>query len=477
MADFNPDEYELRDIALEDIDFGDRHREEMGNLTSLANDISQQGVITPIAVVDKEAIDGDIDTHEDLDPDKPFLLAAGERRTRASIKAGESTIPAKIFTHEVDEWQMRIFELHENVYRKSMTPYEEAQAEKQLHELYQRRHGEAKPIEGQDGHGMSDTAEMLDKSKTTVSQDLEIAKWGEEFEEVRNADTKSEARSFIRKKKKELAAEEKQRRVEEEQEKQEETGEVEVEGKDETRKFQNDLAKRFLVGDYFEKINDMPDGSIDILELDPDWGIDFIKRRASRNSLDKDAPYKSVAPEAYQETLQEILQAAWPKLKDHAWVLLWYSIQEWHEATYRTLENVGFNCQKMPAFWVKSTGNTATPAFRLGDSVAAFFYARKGSPRIQNMGRDNTFHYRTLKTNEREHPAEKPVELYQEILNTFGQQGQVVVSGFAGSGNCLLAAENLKMNSVGFDIEEENKSRFKVKVFDEEPGNYSSYES
>lgn len=470
-------DYELKDIRIESIDFGDRIREKMGDIAGLANDIMEHGVISPICVVDKRAIEEEITSHEDLDPDRPFLLVAGERRTRAAEEAGNEQIPAKVFTRLVSEYEARTMELHENLHRKEMTPYEEAKAKEELHKLYQRMRGETVDSYG-GGQTLADTAEMIGQSKATMSLDLEIAKWGEEMEEVRNAESRSEARRAIKRKKEQIAAEEKSKRLEEKRKKQEKDQEIEVEGSSgEVKKFQKQLTERYKIGNYFDLINDLPDGSIDILELDPDWGIDFIERRADNRTFDDNVDYEDIPPEAYEETLEDILKAAYPKLKDHAWLLCWYSIPHWQQETYNILESTGFTVCPMPAFWVKDTGNTATPAYRLGESIAGFFYARKGNPRISNMGRNNAFKFRHPKKNERIHPAEKPVELYQEILNTFGDEGQVVVSGFAGSGNALLAAENLRMNSIGFEMSEEFYPKFKVRVFDEEPGDYSTYES
>jgi len=475
MEDFNPNNYELKEIYIEDIDVGNRMREELDKIPQLASDIAENGVITPIAVVDKEGVDGGLGGFGELNPDKRYLLVAGERRTRASAQAGLDSIPAKVYTRAINEWQIRVLELHENIFREDMTPFEEAKAEKEIHDLYVQRRGKG-DTSGK-GHSQQDTADMLGVSRAKVTQDFEIAEWGEEFEEVRTASTKSEAKRFIKRKKEEIAAAEKARRLEEKQEESEETGEIEVSGGDgKVKKFQKNLNKRFILGNYFDKIKDLPNRSIDLLELDPDWGIDFIKKRAAKNNIPWEESYQSIPPEAYEETFQQILEAAWPKLKDHSWVIVWYSIERWHKQTRDILDKVGFRVCDMPAFWVKESGNTATPAYRLGEGVAAFYYARKGSPRIQNPGRNNTFHYRTLNKNERMHPAEKPVELYEDILQTFAKQGQVVVSGFAGSGNILLAAENHGMNSVGFDLSEEYKNDFSLKVFNNNPGNYYSYD-
>jgi len=476
-------DYNLQKIPLDQVDFGDRLREDLGNLTAFANEISENGVISPIAVCDKEHLDEEeLSKRSQLDPDKPYLLVAGERRSRASIKAGLTKIPAKVYTRSVSTWEARLLEHAENLHRKEMTPYENAKAKKEIHDLYIEKFGEYERYSNPDGHKQSDTADLLGGSASAISQDLEIAEWGKADEDVRSASTKREARAIIKRKKEKLAKEEKARRLEQRRKEALENGEerkpskIEIEGDNAAKSYDSSITQRFINTDYFEGIAELPNRSIDILELDPDWGIDFIKKRASKNALEKETPYRSIPPEAYEETLREILEAAWPKMKDHSWLILWYSIEKWHRETWQIATDVGFSVGPMPAVWLKMTGNTATPAYRLGDCAGYFYYARKGSPRIQNMGRDNVFSFRSLKRTEKLHAAEKPIELYEEIFQTFGTKGSVMVSGFAGSGNAILAADNLNMNSLGFDIEKENKDNFSLKVDNLLPGPFKSYE-
>ena len=74
------------------------------------------------------------------------------------------------------------------------------------------------------------------------------------------------------------------------------------------------------------------------------------------------------------------------------------------------------------------------------------------------------------------HPTERPIELIQEILATFGVPGSRVLVPFLGSGNTLLAAANLKMSAVGYEIAEENRAAFVLNVERQIHGAYTSYQ-
>jgi DNA modification methylase len=73
------------------------------------------------------------------------------------------------------------------------------------------------------------------------------------------------------------------------------------------------------------------------------------------------------------------------------------------------------------------------------------------------------------------HPTERPIELMQDILQTFGHMGANVLVPFLGSGNTLLAAANLNMKAFGFDLSPEYKSEYILKVGSNRAPGYKSY--
>ena len=80
-------------------------------LIDLAESIREHGVLQPILVAPR---------------DDKFMIIAGERRYRASGRAGLKTIPALI--RELDDEKIMELALIENVQRDDLTPIEEARA-------------------------------------------------------------------------------------------------------------------------------------------------------------------------------------------------------------------------------------------------------------------------------------------------------------------------------------------------------------
>lgn len=67
-----------------------------------------------------------------------------------------------------------------------------------------------------------------------------------------------------------------------------------------------------------------------------------------------------------------------------------------------------------------------------------------------------TFYFSPLQQKEqRFHPTQKPVELYEWILNRYAKQGDKILDTHLGSGSSRIAAYNLGFDFVGCEIDKE----------------------
>ena len=94
--------YRQETRAINDIVIGERSRRDMGDIVGLAANIAEIGLLQPIAL----RSDG--------------VLIAGERRLRAAVSLGWTTIPV----HVVDLEEVIRGEFAENVHRKDFSPSE-----------------------------------------------------------------------------------------------------------------------------------------------------------------------------------------------------------------------------------------------------------------------------------------------------------------------------------------------------------------
>jgi len=127
-------------------------RQVMGDLSELISSITEKGILEPLVVRQR----GD-----------RFQIIAGERRYQAAVQVGLHEVPAVI--REVDDTEVIELALIENLQRKDLTPFEEAEA---LHGLAERC-----------GYTHEDLARRLGKSRTAVTESLALNGMPEE---VRN---------------------------------------------------------------------------------------------------------------------------------------------------------------------------------------------------------------------------------------------------------------------------------------------------
>ena len=108
-----------RMIAIDQIDPNpDQPRQAMGDLTELIASVSEKGIIEPLVVRQRGA---------------RFQIVAGERRYQAAVQVGLAEVPVVI--RDVDDQEIIELALIENLQRKDLTAFEEAEA---LHSLAER---------------------------------------------------------------------------------------------------------------------------------------------------------------------------------------------------------------------------------------------------------------------------------------------------------------------------------------------------
>ena len=151
-------------IPIEDIDPNpNQPRQNVGDLSELIASVRQKGVLEPILVRRKES---------------RFQIVAGERRFRAAIEAGLPEIPAVI--KELSDPEAMEIALIENLQRKDLTAFEEADGLKVLAETHSYTHDMM--------------AEKLGKSRTTVTETLTLSSMPDRVRELcRLADISSKS--------------------------------------------------------------------------------------------------------------------------------------------------------------------------------------------------------------------------------------------------------------------------------------------
>jgi ParB family transcriptional regulator, chromosome partitioning protein len=121
-------------------------RVEIGDLTELSNSIKQKGVLEPLLV-------------KPMRETGNWMIIAGERRWRAANLAGLKEVPC--IELDIDEKSIAEIALIENLQRKDLTVWEEADGLAALAETF--------------GYTHEEIAKKISKSRTTVTESMAIA--------------------------------------------------------------------------------------------------------------------------------------------------------------------------------------------------------------------------------------------------------------------------------------------------------------
>lgn len=425
-------------IPIASVIVGTRAREVMGDLDGLESNMKESGLISPLALKDNH--------------DGTFTLLAGERRYTILKRNNVEQIPARIYEEELTELQMKVIEKSENFFRKDMEYYELDRLTLEIHQMQQAIHGVKPPGPGGDGWTAQKTAEMIGyKDQASVINSIKRAEAREAFPELfENCKTASDASKVLKK-------------VDEAIVKQT------IAQKLESQKSDNSLAKlsqSFIVKDFFDGVREIPDGIMHLVEVDPPYAID-LSRQKMREGESKYLlnDYNEVDKNVYPTFLRRTLKECYRVMAPHSWLIFWFAPEPWFEKVYEAINEAGFSTTRMVGVWTKGiSGQNMNPSVRLSNTYEMFFYAWKGQPALNKAGRSNQFHFSPVPAQQKVHPTERPIELMREIYETFAFQGSRVLIPFLGSGNGLLAANQIGMSAVGFELSKGYKDSFLVKA-------------
>jgi DNA modification methylase len=427
---------ELLTINIDDIEVGERFRKDYGDLQGLAHSIKERGQITPIAV--KRSANG-----------KPFLLLAGGRRISALRLNETPNVLVRVYEEDISELELRSIELAENFWHKPMDFREHTALTAEIHRLQQEIMGvKISTSPDASGWSMRDTAEMLNTSQATISRDIQMANLMAINPELfSKCKTKTEAAGVVRKLSKALETTQVAKRL----------AKLPLETK------KRELMDAYMIGDFFEKAKQLPSECVNLIEVDPPYGVD-LTMKADINPNTDYSGYNEVSKEDYPKFLRKLANECYRLLMPNSWLIFWFAQQPWQEVVYNELTGAGFKLTRIYCAWIKPSGNTHRPLQQLANGIECFYYAAKGNATIQTPGHLNYFLYNSPSPNEKTHSTERPLELMKEVLKIFGKPNDRLLVPFAGSGNTLLAGYSLGMHPFGYDLTQVYRDSYLIKV-------------
>jgi DNA modification methylase len=377
--------------------------------------------------------------------DGAHTLIAGERRFRAintlysegrTFNYNGQPIPLGIlpFTTIADLPLSEVYaiELEENIIRRDISWQERIAAQKRLHELRVSENPE---------HTIADTAAIIyggtptpvETHQTRVNvlladhlHDPDVSRAKDEREATQIARRKMEALLTS-----ELAA----------------------------RTTIDASAHTLLQGNCIDLLPVLTPGSIDCMITDPPYGIDadtFTKQGGAIDSIDHhyDDSFSNAS-----DIVHAIATAACMKPDSHIWMFC--DIRKFN-AWVAEFEFAGWYVWPQPIIWDKGgVGSLMGAANGPRHTYEAILFAQRGSRRIGKVFPDVL---RVRTESDKLHAAQKPVELYQQLLELSCIAGETVLDPCCGSGTIFPAATAAKLIAIGMELDPTQHANAKLRV-------------
>jgi site-specific DNA-methyltransferase (adenine-specific) len=387
-------------IAISEISIPERYRTGLGGETEakgkqkfeeLVASLKQYGQLQPVVLSD---------TNE---------LIAGFRRLTGAQYLGWTQIAA-VYIDELDEVTRRELEIEENLQRLDMTWKEIENARADLHKL---------KVARDPSWGQAQTAQVLGKAQSKVSEALLLQQMMNLFPEIKGAKTRKQALSIAKQKarvtlrKQEIA---------------------------DNPAIYASIRERVVCADSVKYIKTLPDESIAHIITDPPFGIDYDQRKigtelsgtAYKDDEDKYRNILTMAPDLYRV------------LKPNAF-FVWFLGPTWYQEVKLLFRSVGFNVDEIPIIWDRSDGKCYTnrPDKYMGRGYDMALHCHKGDPQMINRSAKNVRRHPPVPMADKEYIVERPIELYLGLLKDMTLPGELVADFFGGSGKIGAACAQL----------------------------------
>ncbi len=381
-------------ILIASIEIGHRFREDLGNVTELAESMQKFGQLQPIVVSTR--------------PDSSMYdLVAGGRRLYIAINLGWNEIDC-VTLDSLTELQIREIELEENIQRKDMTWSERAKLVAELHRLR--------------GNTMRATSNQVGRALASIHEDIQIAQVLEAMPELANLPSARQA----------LRAYHTMERV--------------ILG-------QSLIAAQPAVSALWDLrlcaaqtlADSLADDSVDMILTAPPFGVDAPNTTTANAAYDTDS---------LDDTISLIPHFA-RILKPGACAYIFCA--DLHYGALRAIAaNANLVPASTAIVWDK--GSPASPPSTdkrvwLGQHELILVVSKGPSRTLLNQtSLGSVLRYAPPAPSTRVHPMERPQDLLRRLINVSSVPGETICDFFAGSASTLLAATLAGRRSIGAEI-------------------------
>lgn len=188
--------------------------------------------------------------------------------------------------------------------------------------------------------------------------------------------------------------------------------------------------------------------SIDFILTDPPFNVD----------LDYDEHDDNMDNNLYQNWCEKWVDKCYDSLKDGGYIMI-FSSDKCIYPILKSVYNSNFDYQHLIK-WYKPNSQGSLPGTVFFNRVELGVVGTKGDYKAQSLNKCKENMYQdiikipnrnTHKDKDLGHPCPRPIELYERIIKTFTDEGDVIMDLFLGSGTCIRACKNSDRYCIGFE--------------------------
>lgn len=210
------------------------------------------------------------------------------------------------------------------------------------------------------------------------------------------------------------------------------------------------MSVNLILGDCLERMEEIPDGSIDLCVSDIPYKLtgggkgDGANSKRPKGILSDNSQLMNVPK--FEDWLPDLYRV----MKNGSHIYLMCNFKNLNDLMNKTLD-VGFKHVNL-LVWEK---NNCTPSQFYMKNCEYTLLLRKGSSKyITNIGGSKTVHAFENIIGNKVHPTEKPVDLMEFYVKNSSIDGDTVLDMFMGSGSTGVACVNTNRSFIGMELDE-----------------------
>lgn len=222
---------------------------------------------------------------------------------------------------------------------------------------------------------------------------------------------------------------------------------------------------KLYLGDFVEKIQQIPNKSVDLLLTDPPYlrHVGGCKSKWNVGVMSKDSKVIAEMADFGKDKIYNFLNVIKPKMKVMNAFIFCSKQQLPYYLNWALEHNIKFDV----LIWDKLHHGVLNYGF----FSTKYEYIVRLYEKQLNKVEDPSLYQKVLQCKvpkDKLHPTEKPVELLGWLIRVGCKEGEVVLDPFAGSGSTGVAAKHLQRDFIGIELDEKYYNIAKRRIDEQE---------